>query len=69
MLAGQSEEQRRRVVFHRPRQQELVQLLGLQRSCWLPSRILQHQTQMIGAGLYAVPIPGQRARIETQVAG
>jgi hypothetical protein len=33
MLAGESEQQRRRVVFHRPRQQELVQLMPTADTC------------------------------------
>ena len=40
--------QMRRAVLHRPRQQELIQLLDLQRP---------RQPQVIGAGLFALPVP------------
>ncbi len=69
VLARQLEQQRRGVVLHRPSQQKLLQLLVPQRPREPPFRILQHQPQMVGAGLLPFPIPGQHARTEVQLVG
>jgi hypothetical protein len=69
MLARQPEQQRGRVVLHRPSQQELLQLLDFQRPRQPPSQVLQHQSQVIGAGLLTLAIPRQRLRVDTQLVG
>jgi hypothetical protein len=48
VLTRQPEQQRRRVVLHRSRQQELVELLELQRRRHPPAEVLRYQ---IGAAL------------------
>ena len=51
VLACQPEQQRRRVVLQRPRQEELVELLELHRRRQAPPQVLRHQPQMLGPGL------------------
>ena len=67
-LGRQAEQQRRRVVLHRPVQQELLQLPHLHAAGGraLPAQVSRHQLQVIAAGMRTVPVPFQRPRIHAQ---
>jgi len=56
MLARQSEQEGRRVMLHGPSQQELIQLLVLQRTRLTPPEITRHGPQVVCAGLVTLPV-------------
>jgi len=43
-------------MLQRPSQQELIQLLELQRTRLTPPEIAGHRPQMVGAGLVPLPV-------------
>lgn len=69
MLAGQTKQQGRRVVFHRAGEQELVQLLQFQRLRRLPVQVPRHLAQMPGAALLPLAVEPQLAHGDLQVLG
>ncbi len=56
ILTPQPEQQGRRIVLHRPRQQELVEFLEFERTGGPPPQVLRGQAQMVGAGLGAAAV-------------
>lgn len=65
----QPEQQRRGIVLHRPRQQELVQFLRFQRSGRPPAQILCSRPRMLGTGLGAPAIRTDLDRIHPKLLG
>jgi hypothetical protein len=53
VLTSEPEQQGRGIVFHRPREQELVEFLELERTGLTSAQVLGDQPQMVGAGLVA----------------
>ena len=56
-------------MLHRPLQQELIQLLQLQRRRRPPPQILRRQPQMVRAGLGTPPIRPDHLRIDPELRG
>ena len=61
VLTRQPEQQRRRIMLHRPGQQELIQLLPLQHARRPPAQIPGHLLQMPGPGLLPPAVRRQLA--------
>ncbi len=69
ILTPQPEQQSRGIVLHRPRQQELVELLEFKRTGRPPAQILRDQAQMIGAGLSSAAVGTDLGTVEAQLLG
>jgi hypothetical protein len=71
ILAGQVEQQRRRVMLHRPVQQELLQLFHLPATSrsGLPRQILGDLVEMVRASVRPLPVTAQRPRIQAELLG
>ncbi len=69
VLARQAEQQLRRVVFHRPRERELIELLPPRPVNRPPAGIDQDLAKMFGTGLPPVTVSGQLARRDVQPFG
>ncbi len=66
VLARQPKQQPRRVVLHRPGEQELPELLPCQLVHRPPAQVPGHLAQMVGAGLLPHPVPAQRTDRDPQ---
>jgi hypothetical protein len=66
VLTRQPEQQLRRVVFHRPGEQELIEFLPPRRIQHPPARVGHELPQMPGAGLPPLPIGRQLRRRDAQ---
>ncbi|GES36219.1 hypothetical protein RAJCM14343_1470 [Rhodococcus aetherivorans] len=69
ILTRQPEQQSRGIVLHRPREQELIELLELERTDRTPSQVPRGQAHMLGAGLGSPAVGTDHHRIQPQLLG
>jgi hypothetical protein len=67
VLTRQPEQQHRRIMFHRPCQQELIQFLRLWLTRWPPLQVPRGQQKVIGPRLRPPPVRIDRIRSDLQL--